>query len=241
MVSEINAPASTVKPMLVSPGAAVWVTLCRDLRLGFRRQAELINPPLFFLIVVTLFPLGISPDPDFLAKLAPGVIWIAALLATLLAMDSLFRGDYEDGALDLLLVVPQPLFMHVLAKVCAHWLLTGLPLLILAPMLALMLSLPSQAYMTLIASLALGTPLLSLLGAIGAALTVGIRRGGMLLSLLILPLYIPVLLLGTGAVVAASEGLPADGQLLWLAVLLTLGLTLAPFAIAAGLRITASG
>ncbi len=215
--------------------------LCtRDLQLAVRHRGDLANPLLFFVVVCALFPLGVSPEPGQLALLSGGVIWIAALLATLLSLDSLFRSDFDDGALEQLLLAPQPLFLLVLAKVLVHWLSTGLLLTLLTPLLAVMLNLPEPAYPALLAGLFLGTPLLSLIGAIGAALTVGLRRSGVLLSLLILPLYIPVLILGTSAVSAAAAGLPYSGQLLWLGMLLVSGGTLAPFAIAAGLRISLS-
>lgn len=216
-------------------------TLRRDLMLSLRRKSELVNPLIFFLMVITLFPLGVSPEPGFLAQLAPGVLWVAALLATLLSMDSLFRTDFEDGSLEQLLLSPQPLFVVVLAKVLAHWLLSGLALTLVAPVIAVMLFLPAEGMPGLMLSLLLGTPTLSLVGAIGAALTVGLNKGGVLISLLVLPLYIPVLIFGTGAVQAALTGLPLGGYLALLGALLALGVTLAPLAIAAALRISVSG
>ncbi len=210
----------------------------RDLLLASRHRSELANPLLFFVLVVSLFPLGVSPDSTFLNTLAPGVIWVAALLATLLALDNLFRSDFDDGSLEQLLVSPHPTTVLVLAKVLAHWLLTGLPLLVVAPVLGLLLSMPAAALGTLMATLALGTPTLSLVGAIGVALTVGLRRGGALLSLLVLPLYIPVLIFGANAVDAAAAGLPATGQLYVLGALLALAAALAPRAAAAALRIS---
>nr|WP_163836449.1 heme exporter protein CcmB [Spartinivicinus ruber] len=212
----------------------------RDLLLAFRRRAEIINPLIFFLLVATLFPLGITPERKVLALIAPGVIWVAALLAVMLSLDQLFKHDYDDGSLNLLVLSPVPLFWLVLAKVLVHWLVTGALLLLLVPILSLMLHLPEAAWWPMLASLLLGTPLLSLIGAIGAALTVGLKKGGVLLSLLVLPLNIPVLIFGSGAVIAATQALPYAAQLLWLAVLLVLGITLAPFAIAAGLRISVS-
>jgi heme exporter protein B len=217
---------------------AFLAILQRDLLLAFRHRGELANPLLFFLIVVTLYPLGVSPDPELLGKIAPGVIWIAALLAALLSLESLFRSDFEDGSLEQLLLSPQPLPLLVLAKVLAHWLVSGLPMLLLAPVLAVLLAMPGAAACTLEITLAIGTPLLSLIGAIGVALTVGLRRGGILLTLLILPLYIPLLIFATNAVAAASAGMPVEGQLYFLAALLVLALTLAPIAIAASLRIS---
>lgn len=221
-------------------GAAFLALLRRDLLLAFRHRGELANPLIFFLMVVTLFPLGVSPEVGLLRKIAPGVIWIAALLSALFSLESLFRSDFDDGALEQLLLSPQPLPLLVLAKVLAHWLVSGLPMLLFAPLLALLLSMPAQAIEVLLATLALGTPLLSLIGAVGVALTVGLRRGGLLLTLLILPLYIPVLIFATSAVSAAASGVPVAGQLYLLAALLIVALMLAPLAIAAALRISLS-
>jgi heme exporter protein B len=182
--------------------------------------------------------LGIGPDSALLAKVAPGLVWVVALLATLLSLDSIFRSDFEDGALELLLVSPQPIAVLVLAKITAHWLVAGLPLLVFALPLSLMLYLPISALPVLIATLVLGTPVLSLLGAIGVALTVGLRRGGMLLALLVLPLYVPVLIFATSAVQAAATGLPVSGQLAIMSAMLILALILAPLTAAAALRIS---
>ena len=212
----------------------------RDLLLAFRHRGELANPLLFFLMIVTLFPLGVSPEAVVLRKIAPGVIWIAALLAALFSLENLFRSDFEDGALEQMLLSPQPLSILVLAKVLAHWLVSGLPMLLLAPLLGLLLAMPEPAIAALELTLAIGTPLLSLIGAIGVALTVGLRRGGVLLTLLIMPLYIPVLIFATNAVTAAAAGMPIAGQIYFLASLLVLALTLAPLAIAAALRISVS-
>jgi len=223
-----------------STTAAFLALLRRDLLLAFRHRGELANPLIFFLMVVTLYPLGVSPDVELLRKIAPGVIWIATLLAALFSLEGLFRSDFDDGALEQLLLSPQPLPVLVLAKVLAHWLVSGLPMLLLAPLLAVLLSMPSRGIQILVTTLAIGTPLLSLIGAVGVALTVGLRRGGLLLTLLILPLYVPVLIFATGAVTAAAAGLPVSGQLYLLAALLALAMTLAPFAIAAALRISLS-
>ncbi|HLD66128.1 MAG TPA: heme exporter protein CcmB [Pseudomonas sp.] len=212
--------------------------LAREARLLCRRPAELANPLVFFAIVIALFPLAVGPESQQLRNLAPGLLWVAALLAVLLSLDGLFRSDYEDGSLEQWVVSPHPLALLVLAKVLAHWLFTGLALVLLAPLLGLMLGLPLDSLPTLLLSLLLGTPVLSLLGAVGAALTVGLKRGGLLLALLILPLYIPVLILGTGTMQAALQGLPTAGHLLWLASLTALAVTLSPFAIAAGLTIS---
>jgi heme exporter protein B len=222
-------------------GGALKATLRRDLRQALRRRSELINPLVFFALVITLFPLGISPDKALLATLAPGLLWVAALLATLLSLEGLFRQDLDDGSLEQLLLTPQPLPLLVLAKVAGHWLLTGLPLALMAPLLGVMLGLPSGAFGVLIASLALGSLSLSLIGAIGAALTVGLRRGGVLLSLIILPLYIPVLIFGAGAVQSAVTGMPSAAHLAMLGAMLALALLLAPLAIAAGLRLSING
>ncbi|WP_232848874.1 heme exporter protein CcmB [Amphritea pacifica] len=218
-----------------------WGALKRDLLLSYRRKSDLVNPLIFFLMVATLFPLGVSPDPTFLADVAPGVVWVAALLATLLSMDSMFRSDFEDGTLEQILLSPQPLYLVVLAKVLAHWMLTGLPLTLLAPVLGVMLFLPAEGMGGLVLSLLLGTPTLSLIGAIGAALTVGLRKGGVLISLLVLPLYIPVLIFGSAAVQGAVTGLPLGGYLAILGAMLSLGLVMAPLAIGAALRISVSG
>lgn len=212
--------------------------LRREARLLCRRPAELANPLVFFAIVVALFPLAVGPDSQLLQTLSPGLVWVAALLAVLLSLDGLFRSDLDDGSLEQWVLSPQPLPLLVLAKVLAHWTFSGLALVLLAPVLALMLGLPAHCLPVLLGSLLLGTPVLSLLGAVGAALTVGLKRGGLLLALLILPLYIPVLILGSGALQAALQNMPASGYLLWLASLTALAVTLTPFAIAAGLRIS---
>ncbi|MDD5034095.1 MAG: heme exporter protein CcmB [Methylococcaceae bacterium] len=219
---------------------AFYALLKRDLLLAFRHRGELANPLLFFLMIVTLYPLGVSPETEMLRKIAPGVIWIAALLAALFSLENLFRSDFEDGALEQMLLSAQPLSLLALAKVLAHWLVSGVPMLLLAPVLGLLLSMPEKAILALELTLGLGTPLLSLVGAIGVALTVGLRRGGVLLTLLVMPLYIPVLIFATNAVTAAAAGMPIAGQIYFLASLLMLALTLAPVAIAAALRISVS-
>jgi heme exporter protein B len=219
---------------------AFYHLLIRDLRLALRNRHELANPLIFFVLVVTLFPLAVTPTPEALRTMAPGVIWVSALLAVLLSLDRLFKQDYDDGSLDQLMLSPNPLMILVLAKVLAHWLLTGLPLVIIAPLLGLFLSLPMDAVSVLIYSLLLGTPVLSLVGAIGVSLTVAVNRGGVLLSLIILPLYIPILIFGANAVDVAMDGLPVRGQLLFLGAVLALALSLAPIATSVALRITAS-
>lgn len=210
----------------------------RDLRLAARRPGESVNPVLFYVVIACLFPLGISPDPDLLLAIGPGIVWVAALLSTLLALETLFRADFDDGSLEQLLLSACPLEVLVLARVAALWLVTGLPLLVAAPLLAVWLGLPEPAFPVLVASLALGTPTLSLIGATGVALTVGLPRGGAIMSLLVLPLYIPVLIFGAQAVSSSAAGLPAVGPLYMLGALLVLALTLSPFATAAALRIS---
>jgi heme exporter protein B len=195
---------------------------------------------IFFVLVVTLFPLAVMPTPERLQEMAPGVIWVAALLSVLLSLDRLFKQDYEDGSLDQLMLSPNPLVVLVLAKVCAHWLMTGLPLVIIAPLLGVFMALPAESLQVLIWSLLLGTPVLSLIGAIGVSLTVAVNRGGVLLSLIVLPLYIPVLIFGANAIDVASDGMSVRGQLYFLGAVLVLALSLAPLATAVALRITAS-
>jgi heme exporter protein B len=219
---------------------AFYYLLLRDLRLAVRQRHELANPLIFFVLVVSLFPLAMTPTPELLRQLAPGVIWVAALLAVLLSLDRLFKQDYEDGSLDQLMLSPNPLVILVLAKVVAHWLLTGLPLVLIAPLLGMFMRIPDNAVTVLMFSLLLGTPVLSLIGAIGVSLTVAVNRGGVLLSLIILPLYIPVLIFGANAVDVASDGMSVRGQLLFLGAVLALAVSLAPVATAVALRITAS-
>ena len=210
----------------------------RELLIAYRRQADIFNPLWFFIIVITLFPLGIGPEPNLLARIAPGIIWVAALIAALLSMERLFRDDYLDGSLEQMLLMPTPLSVAAFAKMIAHWLLTGLPLILISPLLAILLSLNWHTWIAVLLTLLIGTPTLSFLGAIGMALTVGLRKGGVLLSLLILPLYIPVLIFATSAIEAASLGMAYDGQLAIMGAMLVGSLTLAPFAVAASLRIS---
>ena len=212
----------------------------RDLLLGVRRGSESLNPLLFFLMATAMIPLGISPDPDLLSVLASGMLWVLALLATLLSLDRLFRTDYTDGSLEQLLSSPQPLYLIVLAKVSVHWILTGLPLALMSPLLGLMLSLPG-AYDVMVISLLLGSATLSLIGAIGAALTVSLSKGGLLISLIIMPLYVPVLIFGSSAVTRTIEGFDVGPQLAILGALFALSLLLAPFAAATALRISVEG
>ncbi len=216
--------------------SAALALLRRDLRLAWRSPGDSANVVLFFVLTVVLFPLGVGPAAETLARIAAGVIWVTALLACLLSLDRLFRDDAEDGSLDLIALSPTPLEFLVLGKVLAHWLATGVPLIVASPLLALLLHLPGDAYLALLATLLLGTPTLSLIGAIGAGLTLGARRGGVLIALLILPLYIPVLIFGVAAVDAAAQGLEMRPHLLLLGGLLALFLPLSPVATAAALR-----
>jgi heme exporter protein B len=223
-----------------APGALAFAgrLLRRQLTLALRRPVAVFNPLLFFAMVVALFPLGLGPAPDRLADCAPGILWIIALLANLLSAEALFRSAFEDGSLEQLLLSPQPLYLSVLAYVLAHWLLTGVLLAAIAPLFAVMLNLPAAALPVLVASLLLGSGVLSFVGSIGAALTVGLRRGGMLIALLVLPFYMPVLIFGAGAVEAGLAGLPVGPFLAILGALFSLAAALGPFAIGAGLRIS---
>ena len=211
----------------------------RDLILAMRRRSDIFSTLFFFVIVVSLFPLGIGPELNTLRLIAPGVVWVAALLASMLALERLFSADHDDGTLEQMLLAPQPLFILVLGKVAAHWLVTGVPLVLMAPLLGLQYDLSTQALQMLLVTLLLGTPALSLIGAIGAALTIGLRGGGVLVSLLVLPLYIPVLIFGAGAVEADVSGLGAQGHLSLLGAILILALLLAPLATSAALRVSA--
>jgi heme exporter protein B len=210
----------------------------RDLVLAMRRRSEIANPVLFFILVITLFPLGIGAQPKLLQAIAPGIIWVSALLATMLSLDSLFRSDFDDGSLEQILLSPHPTSILVLGKITAHWLTTGLPLLIVAPLLAVFLGMPNQSLSILLITLLLGTPILSLIGAVGVALTVGLRRGGMILSLLVLPLYVPVLIFASNAVEMASTGLPVTAQINILISMLLMALVLAPWPTAAALKMS---
>lgn len=218
--------------------SALLAVLQRDLRLANRQRSEWLTPLAFFIVVTTLFPLAVSPESATLRTLGPGVIWVAALLSTLLALPRLFGNELQDGTLEQLLLSPQSLSLLVLSKVAAHWLSSGLPLVIIAPLLAIQLHLDMDSIGFVVLTLLLGTPTLSLIGAIGAALTLGLRGGGVLLSLLILPLYTPILIFGTGAVIAHSAGLATQGHLSLLGAYLLLGLTFAPWVTAQALRIS---
>lgn len=216
---------------------ALLAIVRRDLLLALRRKSEVLTSLFFFVIVASLFPLGIGPEPALLKKIAPGVLWVAALLSTLLGLPRLFAADYLDGTLEQMALSPSPLALLIAGKILAHWLLCGLPLVLLAPLLGLQFALEGQTLFILSLSLLLGTPLLSLIGAMGAALTLGVRGGGVLLALLVLPLYIPTLIFGAGAVEAQSAGLGVEGHLSLLAALLALAVFFAPWATTAALRI----
>ena len=209
----------------------------KDVKLAFRQRAEIINPILFFLIVISLFPLAIGPEPGLLNRMAPGIIWVAALLSTMLGLDKLFRDDYNDGSLEQLIASSYPLSLTVLAKVAAHWVVTGLPLVLMTPLFALLLNLESSA---LLATVLLGTPLLSFIGAIGAGLTVGLQKGGILMSLLVLPLYIPVLIFATSAIDTSTMSLDYSGQLAILGAMLVVAIMCAPIAISSALKVSVS-
>jgi heme exporter protein B len=218
--------------------AAARCVVYRDLLLALRRRSDVATALLFFVIVASLFPLGIGAEPNLLRAIAPGVIWVAALLSTMLSLGRLFASDYDDGTLEQMLLGVAPLGVIAAAKAFAHWLVAGLPLVAIAPLIALQYDLAPQLYGVLALSLLLGTPVLSLIGAIGAALTLGLRGGGVLLSLLVLPLYVPVLIMGAGAVEMASAGLGGGGQLLLLGAMLVVAAAFAPWAVAAALRIS---
>lgn len=215
---------------------AFFRLLQRDLTLAFRNRNEAFNPLLFFILVVLLFPLGVGPSPKLLLTIAPGVIWVAALLSALLSLDSLFRSDYEDGSLEIMVLSAHPLPILVIARVLAHWIMSAVPVLLMAPFLAISLGMPTDALGILMLTLLLGTPVLSFVGGIGVALTVGLNKSGMLLALLVLPLYVPVLIFGANAIDTAITGLSVSGQLYIMAAFLILSITLAPLAIAAALR-----
>jgi heme exporter protein B len=224
--------------MGASGGFSAYVR--RDLLLAYRRRGEAASPIIFFLLVSTLIPLGVSPDSARLAELAPGIIWVMALLATLLSTESLFASDFQDGSLEQMLITPQLLVLPVLGKVTAHWLVTGLPLTLVSPVIGVMLSLPTAGTVPMMASLALGTACLSLIGAVGAALTVSLRKGGLLLSVLVIPLYMPVIIFGSASVQSAIDGLNWFGPLAVLGAMLSAAIVLCPLAIAGALRLVSN-
>jgi heme exporter protein B len=225
---------------MTSSLGAFKATLKRDLTVAFKRRNDLLNPLMFFFIVVTLFPIGITPEREELARIAVGVLWVSALLASMLSLDNLYRSDYEDGSLELLLLSPHALYFMVLAKIVSHWLVSGLPLVLISPILGYMLALPGEAYWTMIITLLMGTPVLSLLGSIGVALTVSLGSRGLILAMIILPLSVPVLIAGTLAVGQAVLGNPVGGHLALMGAMLAAALSLSPLASAAALRISVS-
>ena len=208
----------------------------RDLSLVIRQGSDAFVVLIFFVVTVTLFPLGVGPDPLILQNLASGIVWVSALLAAMLSLDRLFQTDYDDGSLELLVLSPYPLELVVLCKCLVHWLTTGLPIMVISPVLALMLNIKTGAFLYLISSMALGTPIISLLGAVGAALVLGSRRSGVLIALLIIPLTIPILLFGVAAIQAATEGYSASSPLMFLGALLLFSIALCPWVIASSLR-----
>ena len=214
----------------------IMAIIRRDLSLVMRQGSDAFVVLIFFIVTVTLFPLGVSPDPLILQNLASGIVWVGALLAAMLSLDRLFQTDYDDGSLELLVLSPYPLEIVVLCKCFVHWLTTGLPIMVISPVLALMLNIKTGAFLYLITSMALGTPIISLLGAVGAALVLGSRRSGVLIALLIIPLTIPILLFGVGAVQAATEGYSASSPLMFLGALLLFSIALCPWVIASSLR-----
>ncbi len=218
--------------------SALRSVIARDLTLAWRRRSDVFTSMIFFVLVASLFPLGIGPEPQLLRAIGPGVVWVAALLASMLALSRLFAADYADGTLEQMVIGATPLSVIVIAKVIAHWIAANLPLVLIGPLLGLQFGLPGEALAVLALALALGTPSLSLIGAIGAALTLGLRGGGVLLALLVLPLYAPVLILGALAVEATATGLTAQPYLLLLAAMSLAALSLAPWAVAAALRIS---
>ena len=225
--------------MLAHVITAARTLIWRDLLLALRRRSDIATALLFFIIVSSLFPLGVGAEPNLLRAIAPGVIWVAALLSSMLSLGRLFAGDYADGTLEQLMLGAAPLGVVVAAKSFAHWVVSGLPLVLMAPVIALQYDVAAPLYGVLALSLLLGTPVLSIIGALGAALTLGLRGGGVLLSLLVLPLYVPVLILGAGAVDMAAAGLSPAGQLELLAAMLIVAAAFAPWAVAAALRISA--
>lgn len=224
--------------MNASAGAACRAVVARDLLIAARRRSDVLTTFFFFVIVVSLFPLGVGPEPDTLREIAPGVVWVAALLAAMLSLARMFGADYADGTLEQLVLTPQPLTLLVLSKVLAHWITTGLPLVLMAPLMGLQFGLPGDVLLTLLVSLLMGTPALSLVGAVGAALTLGVRGGGALTAVLVLPLYVPVLVFGAGAVAASATGMGVSGHLSLLGAMSLAALVFAPWATAMALRIS---
>ena len=219
---------------------AVGAVIKRDLLLAYRFRAELINPLAFFVMVITLFPLALGAEIALLKRIAPAIIWVAALLASLMSIESLFRADYDDGSLELMVMTPHPLSILVLAKVIGHWLVSSVPLLFIAPLMGMMLHMDADIIGVLMLTLLLGTPVLSLIGGIAVALTLGLRKGGALLAILVLPLYVPILIFASSAIDAAMTGFPVSGHLSMMCAILFLALTLTPLPTAAALKMSLS-
>ena len=230
--------AEAMSGVAASPERAVWLAARRDLRLGLRSRAELAQALMFLVIVVSLFPLAVGPESALLKRIAPGVVWVAALLSVLLTLPRLFAADHADGTLEQLVMSPYPLPLIAAGKMIAHWLMSGLPITLIAPLLGLQFGLEANELVVLVAGLILGTPILSMIGAIGAALTLGVRGGSILMALLVLPLYIPVLIFGAGAVEQAMVSIDYTANLSLLGAGLLLGALAVPFAVAAALRIS---
>ena len=224
--------------MAATAAAACGAVVARDLLIAARRRSDVLTTFFFFVIVVSLFPLGVGPEPDTLREIAPGVVWVSALLAAMLSLARMFGADYADGTLEQVVLTAQPLTLLVLSKVLAHWLTTGLPLVLMAPLLGLQFDLPGDALVVLMIALLVGTPALSLIGAVGAALTLGVRGGGALTALLVLPLYVPVLVFGAGAVTASATAMGSVGHLSLLGAMSLVALVFAPWATAMALRIS---
>ena len=216
-----------------------WILVQRDLLMAWRRSSDIFSVVMFFVLAVVLFPLGVGPELDTLRKIAPGIIWVAALLAAMLSLDQLFQSDADDGSLDLLLLAPIPLETIVIAKCCAHWMVTGLPLILVAPILGILLNLPLSGFAVMIITLVISTPTISLLGSVGAALTIGARRGGVLVALLILPLLTPILIMSANAVDLALVGLNYTPLIALLGAFFLICLVICPFVAAAALRLAA--
>jgi heme exporter protein B len=238
MSSKVDHSSAGAEKSNLSLFGLLVLVIRRDLVLAMRRRADVLTTLIFFVMVVSLFPLGVGPELDMLRKMAPGVVWVAALLASMLSLGRLFSADYLDGTLEQILLAPQPLSLLVLGKILAHWMVSGLPLVIMAPVLGLQFDMSPQALWVLIAALLLGTPILSMIGAVGAALTLGLRGGGVLVSLLVLPLCIPVLIFGAGAVEAVSSGMSVVSHLSLLGAMLLLSLVFTPWVTAQALRIS---
>ncbi|WP_199611246.1 heme exporter protein CcmB [Flocculibacter collagenilyticus] len=221
----------------ISYASAFFALIQKEFTQVYQHKADIVNPLIFFVVVITLFPLGLGPEPNLLARIAAGIIWVAALLSTMMGLERVFKADYDDGTIEQLLISSTPFFIYVCAKMVVHWLLTSLPLIILSPVAAYMLHIPTQGFEALMLTLLLGTPILSMIGIIATALTVSLPKSGVLLSLLVLPLYIPVLIFSTSAVDAASMGMAYNGHLAMLAGVMMLSIAVSPFATAAALKI----